>query len=286
MNTDNQPVKGLAERRCRNGFYVAQLHYTAEPGRDPSTPQGLVWYENARRGMPEASWRKEYEIDWFARSGQLVYPLFRRDVHVVEPFAIPSHWTRYMSVDPGLRNPTAVLWAAVDNENSLFFYDEYYVPEKLIADHCRAIKAKEMGIYISRRLIDPSASNRSIVNGASARDEYAAKGIVCSPAKNDLEVGIDRVGRYLSIDPVSGKPGAFFFSCLVNTINEISNYRWEELEPGGEEKRDLPEKPVKRQDHLMDCMRYIIMDEPRYSAKTVVPGYKPHSRWEGMTTGY
>ena len=115
------PIKGLSERRCKNGFYVAQLHYTAEPGRDPATPEGRMWYENARRGMPEASWRKEYEIDWFARSGQLVYPLFRRDLHVVEPFAVPSDWSRYMAVDPGIRNPTAVLWCAVDPENILFF---------------------------------------------------------------------------------------------------------------------------------------------------------------------
>jgi hypothetical protein len=281
-----QPLKGISERRCKNGFYVAEVHYTAEPGRDPATAEGKEWYENARRGMPESSWRKEYEIDWFARSGQQVYPLFRRDVHVVEPFAIPADWTRYMSIDPGLRNPTAVLWAAVDSENTVFFYDEYYVPEKIIADHCAAIKMREGSVSIARRLIDPSASNRNLLNGTSARDEYAKHGIICIPAKNDLEVGIDRVSRYLSLNQATGKPGVYFFSHLVNTIREITGYRWEELEPGGEEKKDLPEKPVKRQDHLMDCLRYIIMDDPRFIGKTVIPKYKPHSRWEGMTTGY
>ena len=78
----------------------------------------------------------------------------------------------------------------------------------------------------------------------------------------------------------------YFFSNLVNTINEITTYRWEELDPGSEEKKDLPEKPVKKQDHLMDCMRYIVMDDPRFIGKKMLPKYKPHTRWEGMTTGY
>lgn len=272
-------MKGIEVNRNQNGFCVLRIHYTADPTKDPDR-DGKEWHAQARKGMPESSWQKEYEIDWFALSGELIYPEFDRNIHVIDPFVIPDDWNRYMAIDPGLRNPTAALWAAVDKEDNLFLYDEYYVREKTIQEHCKAIKLKENRIDVIR-LMDPASAGRNMINKQSARDEYAKFGIFARPADNDVEVGVDRVKRYLMKDEATCEPRLFFFRTLHNTINEITNYRWEELTESQAEKKDAPEKPVKRNDHLMDCLRYIIMDNPHYQRKYKQKKYKPHNPHTG-----
>lgn len=279
-------MKGLTFRRNKNSFFVIQVHYSADPHKDPATARGQEWYQKARRGMPEQSWKKEYEIDWFARSGQLVYPQFSRGIHLMDPFKIPTDWIRYCAVDPGLRNPTAALWAAVDEEGNVYFYDEHYVAEKEVQWHANIFKQKEKNTRIFRRLIDPSAANRSPSNKKSIIDEYKKHGIFCIPANNNVEAGINRVIEYLKVDPDTQKPRVFFFKTLQNTINEITNYRWEEIDPHRVILSNPPERPVKKNDHLMDCLRYILMDDPCPSVKMDIPGYRPRITWNGMTTGY
>jgi len=280
-------MRGLELTRNNNGFFVARVHYTADENKDPAR-DGAEWYKKARKGMPEASWRKEYEIDWFARSGQLVYPIFSRHIHVIDPFEIPYTWTRYMAIDPGLRNPTAALWAAIDKEDNVFIYDEYYVREKVIKEHCEAIKRKEKESDIVRitRLIDPSSTGRSMINKRTNREEYARYGIYCRPAINDLEVGINRVTFYLTPD-VGGHPSLYFFSTLKNTIKEISGYRWQQIDNEAATRKDPPEKPQKKCDHLMDCLRYILMDDPHYlPIRKRRVSYEPHYQSGDYNTGY
>lgn len=262
-----------------NSFSVLRIHYTADPAKDPER-DGKEWYEQARKGMPESSFQKEYEIDWFALSGELIYPEFDRNLHIVEPFNIPEDWSRWKAIDPGLRNPTAVLWAAVDKENSIYLYDEYYVAEKTIQEHCKSIRNKENKQDVIS-LIDPASAGRNVVNKQSARDEFAKYGIFAKPADNDVEVGVNRVKQYLMRDEVTEQPRLYFFSTLVNTIREITTYRWEEITDAQAEKKDSPEKPVKRNDHLMDCLRYILMDNPHYSRKHKQKKYKPYNPHTG-----
>jgi hypothetical protein len=267
--------KGISTCQNKNGFFVIQLHYTADPAKDPATEKGKEWIKAAKEGMPAASWRKEYELEWHALSGELVYPYFDRSVHLVQPFAIPADWTRYMAIDPGLRNPTAALWAAVDPEGTVYFYREHYVSEKTIDWHAGKfleheaaagftkqqdswgqLKAVVPNEKISVRLIDPAAASRSLINKVSILDEYRRHKIVCKPANNDILSGIDLVNQGLK------KLRIRFFSSLTNTVNEITNYRWEDS--GDTDIRDLIEKPRKIKDHLMDCLRYIILSNPHY----------------------
>ena len=41
----------------------------------------------------------------------------------------------------------------------------------------------------------------------------------------------------------------------MNTLREIGDYRFKQLKPGRE--TNTPEEPVKRDDHAMDCVRYL-----------------------------
>ena len=51
--------------------------------------------------------------NWDIFEGQ-VFDEWRRDVHVVEPFAIPADWPRFRALDYGYSAPSCVGWFAVD----------------------------------------------------------------------------------------------------------------------------------------------------------------------------
>lgn len=257
-------MRGVKERVNNNGFYVLEIHYSADPDKDPETPQGQAWIQQAKKGMPESAWRKEYEIDWFALSGELIYPMFSERIHCCEPFKIPPEWTRYMAIDPGVRNPTAILWGAVNPEGEIFFYREHYKPEWTVEQHAKEIKRLEGDEKIFRRLIDPSAWNRNPIDKRTIAGEYNLHKIYCQPAVNDVESGIERVTQWLLPDERTGNPSLYVFNTLMNFLDEIRQYRWEELTGKQAEKRDPKEAPMKLRDHLMDCLRYIIIDSPRY----------------------
>lgn len=82
--------KGLTVKYTPSGFCVAKLHYTADP--DKATPE---WKTSAKSGFKhEDKWRKEYEIDFSALGGTLVYPELQTMGHeiFVAPSEIKPYW--------------------------------------------------------------------------------------------------------------------------------------------------------------------------------------------------
>ena len=107
-------MKGVSLREVAPGWTVARVHFSADPDKDPAR-NGKAWYEHARKGMRERDWRKEYEIDYEALGGSLLFPQFDESIHVVEPFVLSSSdWTVYQGCDPHPRTEHAFVWLAVN----------------------------------------------------------------------------------------------------------------------------------------------------------------------------
>jgi hypothetical protein len=91
--TATQPLEGVTEWRCaRNGIFVVEVHYTADPGkRDPQ------WKREAQRGMPGRGWQREMEIAWDLAAGEPVLPeyvpaLMRRTLRVAPAARLLRGW--------------------------------------------------------------------------------------------------------------------------------------------------------------------------------------------------
>ena len=52
---------------------------------------------------------------------------------MVDPFDVPSGWQKFRAADWGYASPACCLWFAIDYDNNLWIYREFYV-KKLTAD--------------------------------------------------------------------------------------------------------------------------------------------------------
>jgi hypothetical protein len=149
-----------------------------------------------------------------------IYPIPVDQVRV-EPFIIPNYWPRCYALDVGW-NWTAALWMAYDRETmTRYLYGEYKAGEALPSVHADAIKAR--GEWIPGLMAD-----------------YVGLGLDLTPANNAVESGLVGCWRELSIGRIK------VFSTLQRFFEEYRVYR-----------RDEKGKVVKKNDHLMDDMRYL-----------------------------
>lgn len=198
------------------------------PHLDPTAKAELLaetppWLRDARsKGIPNIGIGAIYTV-----------PREKIEYH---PFSIPDHWPRFYAMDVGW-NWTAALWFAYDRESATnYIYDAYKAGEELPQIHADAVKVR--GAWIPG-LIDPSANNRAQRDGERLMEEYTSLGLDLTKANNAVEAGIIACWRDLSIGRtrVASHLEAFW--------HEYRLYH-----------RDERGQIVKKNDHLLDCMRY------------------------------
>lgn len=180
--------------------------------------------------------------------------------HTCEDFEIPANWERYIAHDPGIHDAAAILLGAIDPETGvIYFYREYYQTDKVLAQVASAFKKMTADIpqgCLHMPLIDPSADKRSKVTGRTYKQQMQLEhGIVTKKAINNIEDGIQRVKNLM----YAGK--IVFFNSLKETLREGCEYRYPTLEERNKNK-NLGEKPLDKDNHLMDCLRYICQELP------------------------
>jgi hypothetical protein len=215
----------------------------------------------------------------------LVYPGFSK-LHVVDPFAIPKTWTRYCALDPGWRT-FGVLWAAVSPTGQYVIYREMYEHAKHYQVIAEKIFAAEGWEYhkpsskwvkgqntedIAVRWIDPSAFGRHESGeyrvGTLLAQHYE---ISCAPAQNDVEVGIEMCARSL-MPGMDDIPKVRVFNTCRSFLKEIRGYK-RIVDTSGGNQSERKDGPRKKNDHLMDCWRYLEMGGLNYD-DPVNPIYK------------
>lgn len=191
----------------------------------------------------------------------VVFDEFSMGDNVINPFEVPVEWNKIVSLDHGVTNPTAVLFGAIDWDGKLYIFDEHYESGKVIAYHANIIRDRGYQ-NIKDYLIDPSC--RAKVNAKAGQfysiiDEYNDYGIHFSPANNALLAGINRVNTAFKDKQL------FIFKNCINTIREISNWKWKRLKPGIQ--KNEPDEPENKDDHTCDALRYMVMSRPTTSIK-------------------
>lgn len=252
----DEPVKGVQAWTNPDGFRVCRLHWSADPRKtDAWADEFSRMFPGGRHG---SAWREEMEIDFHARAGRPVYPDFNLQTHVIQPFTIPAHCPRFRTIDPGWHNPTACLWVALVDE-CLTVYREHYQSRLNIEKTASAIKGMTGRDTIEYTVIDPAAYETNMHAQRSIAEQFAEHGIFCIGSNNDVEAGIQAVASLIATNDL-GEPRLKVFANCYNTIREFQGYRYMELSDAQKQIANEKEKPIKKDDHAMDALRYLVMN--------------------------
>lgn len=235
-------------------------------------PEGYV--QNMLDSWSEDRIKREVMGSWDAFQGQ-VYTEFDRAKHVIKPFVIPSAWTRFVGLDVGYRNPTCAIWCAMDYDSNIYAYREFYQSEWIIEEIVKGRKGLSPGLLeLSRNeklegvWVDPSSkANRGKESDFTTYLEHLPKEWSLIPANNEVTTGIDRVKQLLKPDQRTGQPRLYIFDTCTNLVEQMAQYRYEELTPGQEMAKNVKETPVKKDDHAVDALRYAVMSRPEEPKK-------------------
>lgn len=234
--------------------------------------------EKLSKNKPEW-WIARFLKGSFEHSSGMVYPNVAKAVieDIPEFDKLSKSWERCISADFGIRNPTVVLFGAIDPENGiLYIYHCYYQANTLLPHHAKAIKPLIEAIpngLIRFMVGDPSMRNKSadVLNGKSVQGLYQEYNLYFSEGNNNMEAGIMRLNSYIDRGKLK-----IFRSC-VDLVREMLGYKYPEVSM--DEEKNLDERPIKRDDHAPDALRYMVMRLPEDPDMLTAPHYDVPDRW-------
>lgn len=200
-----------------------------------------------------------------------IYPIHLEDEIFIKPFKIPEWWPRAYGLDVGW-NVTAAVWGARDPDTGqIYIYSEHYRGLELPVIHALAIKGR--GDYITGA-IDPASGGVSQVDGKALFNLYEEAGLILEFADNSVNAGILKVRQMFESGQLK------IFNTCEEILTEFRSYC-----------RDEHGKVVKKKDHAMDALRYLIMTGLDYMSSPADADYsekatKPDSTGRDELTGY
>lgn len=200
------------------------------------------------RGMYTGVFYKRYIQGLWCMAEGIIYDMFDPDRHVkkLKDFVAKLiNGNRYVSIDYGTQNPTAMLLWNKGTDGVWYCTREYYYSgrekgkQKTDSEYADDLKKWLDGTRITAVIVDPSA--------ASFIAELRKRGYKVLKAKNEVLDGIRLVGTKLNQEKI------VFCDCCQNTIKEFGSYVWDaKAAEHGED------KPVKEHDHGADAVRYFV----------------------------
>lgn len=225
-------------------------------------------------------WAGHFEEDarlygnFIQRSG-MVYNLWKPEKHLVKPFRIPSEWRRIASIDPAATGTTACVWGAVEpGTNNLYLYREYYESNMVVSDHARNILTRNGSDAIDIWLIDPKwGSQRNNETHKTGLQLYRESGVPVRLAEPGEDYGLNVSREYINatLEQSSRLPKLFVFDDLKHFRFEIEHYVWDFYQRG-DQKGLSKDKPLKRNDHLINAFQYLAALRPRARKQHGVQG--------------
>lgn len=91
---------------------------------------------------------------WQAAAGS-VYPEFREDVHVCDPFQLPPDWPVFLGIDFGFDHPCAVVWLTIGPAGTVYVVDEIYRSGMDIPTVAGLIRERNANRNIAQQFADP-----------------------------------------------------------------------------------------------------------------------------------
>jgi len=182
----------------------------------------------------------------------LVYKNFSYKKHVLQELpkgwkdynTPPTNYITYAALDPHPQTPHAVLFVAVAPTGQRFIYDELFVkaaPQDLVTLILHKLKNR---FHVSVKC-DPWVWQDDPITGSSLAELYFQLGLYVEKASKSKTHGILKMQGEFQKDDIFVSPN------LTRFLYEINRYCY-----------DKENKPIDKDDHLMECMYRIFINDP------------------------
>jgi hypothetical protein len=237
-------IKGQIYDRWRAGDPdIAVVQFASI--ENPAFPRSE--YERAKRILPDWKFKMFYAGE-FSRPAGLIYEDFTDDLrerggHLVQRFAIPPEWPRYVGVDFGGAH-TALIWLAYDPGAHVFYaYRESVEGGKTTREHVEQARERARG----ENLICGWGGAPSETQW---RMDWGENGLpLLPPVVPDVEIGIDRAIELFKTKRL------FVFDDLSGLRDELGTYR-RKLDDAGQPTEEIENK---NSFHRLDALRYVVL---------------------------
>ena len=215
--------------------------------RDPS-------YLKALQSLPEDLRRAWLDGCWDVFKGQY-FEEFSRDLHVVEPFEIPSSYRRFVAFDYGL-DMLACLWFAVSPDGWIYVYRELHQPGLIVSEAAKKILEYSCGEEPEELYMPPDMASRQKDSGRTMAELFYENGISGKAADNRRVAGWLAVKELLKpvSDPYGGKtPRLRIFKNCTTLIAHLPALVRDEK--NGSDASSHPHEIT----HICDALRYFAL---------------------------
>ncbi len=228
--------------------------------------------------------RAMLEGDWDIVSGGALDDIWKRETHVLKPFAIPAFWRLDRSFDWGSSRPFSVGWWAESDgserangparhfpRGTLFRVAEYYgwtgIPDQGVRmtafDLAKAVLAREKELFPGRA-VHPGPADSAIYaveNGRSIAEDMEKTGVVWTRADKrpgSRKSGLEALRAALAASRESPmeRPGLFVFDTCRQFIRTVPALPRDSADPDDVDSR--------AEDHIYDEPRYRVMAPRRF----------------------
>lgn len=260
----NQDSDNPEENENPDDYHFIQA--TVDDNEALMNSEGGEAYKKMLSSLPENIRQAHRYGDWDVLSGNY-FPEFSVGRHVVQPFSIPKHWTRYRAFDYGL-DMLAVLWVAVDEKGRAYVYRELRQSNQNVSEASRLILENTgRDERISVTFAPPDMWNRQKDSGKSMAELYMTSGVPIVKANNNRVQGWLQVKEFL-MDGADGQPGLVVFSTCKGLISDMQAIQADETNPNdcAKQPHDITHGP--------DSLRYFCISRTLPGEMPVDPVYK------------
>ena len=157
-------------------------------------------------------------------------------------------------LDPGFRHQAAALWVGLD-EDGVWVFPELVLSRTVIPDVVAEVEKTRATLELPPVVFiaDPAIARIDAQTGKTDQQAYAEAGLRTRAGNNDVRASINAIRNLIASNRLH--IGA---SCEV-LIDQMLRWRWK---TGGRSEDASPERPVKRDDHAIDALRYAVMSLP------------------------
>ena len=197
--------------------------------------------------------------DWEIAAGQFL-DNFNYDLHVIEPFPIPSEWHCFMGMDYGYKHPTVFLLLAEDGDDNLYVLDEHVQSGWLPQQHAKAVHAmiERNGAHrATRDYIFAGADVFAQKSQFTIADYYLDEGLAFTKADTDRVQGAHELRARLGNPNAGIPPSLFIFNRCSNLIECLPNLQNDPKNPEDVLKVDVNEEGIGGDD-TYDALRYAV----------------------------